>query len=176
MRTSVQLSKRDVVVLASAASLANELFQSGVISEQELKAMLDSAWADAADDRAAEKFRNRANPTSAASYQPQEPTMNPKLIIQSIERNHAVMDAHLQKLDEISPAMSQLKLSPSGDTSASVSQLLNTAVRAHLQGAADVMHAMADIENKIRTEGAGKSVARQADVIDVEAVLVETKE
>lgn len=101
--------------------------------------------------------------------------MNPKLIIQSIERNHAVMDAHLQKLDQISPAMSQLKLSPSGETLASVSQLLNSAVRSHLQGAADAMNAMADVENKIRTEGADKTVASQADVIDVEAVLVETK-
>ncbi len=104
--------------------------------------------------------------------------MNPKTIIQAIERNHEIMAAQVEKLGEYSPRLQQLSLGRCGGTSESVADLLNTAVLGHLQGAADALHAIAEVEARVRDKSRimENEAHRQPEIFDAEVVVVKAKE
>ncbi len=175
------LSTNDIVALSTSAGLVDELFQSGAISEIERAALLKTAWHDAAEDRAADDSRYITCPSLPRNSNLEESAMNPKSIIQSIELNRAVMEAQYEKLAMVAPRVPHVSFGH-GDSAASVSTLLNAAVRGHLQGAADALHAIAEVEANIRARASESkpSTTRQGErqpvVIDVEAVVIQSKE
>jgi hypothetical protein len=106
--------------------------------------------------------------------------MNVKKVIASIERNHAVMQAHVQRLTTISPEpkLPQPVIEAEHSPSSNASALLNASVIGHLQGAANAMLAMAEVESHFdSTIGSDRpDVPHSVEIIDVEASSIETKE
>lgn len=176
------LSPSDIAALSASAGLVDELFRSGAISGSERFALLKTVWRDAEQDRAADNSRNATCRTLPCNSNLEEPIMNPKTIIQSIELNRSVMEAQYEELSKIFPKFDHVSFAP-GDSAASVSTLLNAAVRGHLQGAADALHAIAGVEASIRARASDSNMAStpmqsgyQPDVIDVEATVIKSRE
>ena len=175
------LPANDIAALSTSAGLVDELFHSGAISEVERAALLTTAWRDVAEDRAADDSRYVTFPSNTRNSNLEESIMNPKSIIQSIELDRTVMEAQYEELSKSSSKFAHVSFGQ-GDSAANVSTLLNAAVRGHLQGAADALHAIAEIEANIRAKsGQPKSSTagqgeRQPMVIDVEAVVIKSGE
>lgn len=105
---------------------------------------------------------------------------NVKKIIASIERNHAIMDAQIDRLAGLSP---DLNMTNFGETenAANVSGLLNAALSGQMQGAANALRALAEVQSSFATtakenqrsltEGKGS-----AEVIEAEFTEIENKE
>ena len=105
--------------------------------------------------------------------------MSAKNIIDAIERNHAVMGAHVQRLSTVTPELKFQQPSAGGEYSpSSVSDLLNASVLGHLQGAANALRAMAEVESNFNTATRPETaIAPQtATIIDVEAITPDQKE
>lgn len=161
-------------------ALVDDLHRSGTISVAERAALIGIARSDVARDLAADAARNDAfNPLQTAVPTPQELTMNPKAVINMIERNRSVMEAQLEKLSEFAPKPPRL-LPATEETQGNVSMLLNTAVRGHLQGAADVLHAIAEVEAHVRltstNQGESAKGRRQPVIIDAEMIVIKPEE
>lgn len=106
--------------------------------------------------------------------------MNPKTIIASIERNHEVMTAQVEKLGELSPKPAFPTFNGT-DTPANVATLLNAAVLGHLQGAADALHALAEVETNLRRPVEANQAERAKprhtpEIIDVEATVINSED
>lgn len=105
--------------------------------------------------------------------------MSTRRFIECIERNHLVMGAHVQRLATVSPE--QLFTQTAGvneNSTLNVSDLLNASVRGHLQGAANALKAMAEVEvniNSLNTPETSKN-RQSITVIDVEASEIDNKE
>lgn len=165
-------------VSSTATMLADDLYKAGAISANERAGLLEIASVDAGKDRAAAEARGRASPFPTTPITDKEPIMNPRTIIASIERNRSIMEAQVEKLGEFSPRLSRTTMA-SGDTPTNVATLLNETVRGHLQGVADALHAIAEVETAMRSGDASLSASegKQArpDIIDVEAVVIDRK-
>ena len=101
--------------------------------------------------------------------------MSIQKMIACIERNHAVMDAQMDRLAEFSP---ELLLQ---DAPSSVSDLLNSSVLSHLQGAAKSLRGLAEVEAFVRggikmSSSTATSNQRTPEVVDVEFEEVKTRE
>lgn len=161
-------------------ALVDDLHQSGAISDAERAVLIGIARKDVARDQAADASRsNLVNPLQPAVLTTQELIMNPKTVISIIERNRTVMEAQLEKLNEFA-SKSPRTLLAAEETQANVSMLLNTAVRGHLQGAADVLHAIAEVEAQVRLVNANQTatanVRRQPEIIDAEVTVIKAEE
>ncbi len=100
--------------------------------------------------------------------------MNAKNIINYIERNHEVMEAHIQKLATIAPNSDIIQSARQGNQS--VSDLLEATVNAHVQGAANALCAMAEVQEKFNNMTPYKSdTPNNPPIIDVEVVSIERK-
>jgi len=106
--------------------------------------------------------------------------MSVKNIIACIERSHAVMGAHIQKLATISPELALPQTAGEAENSppSDVSGFLNAVVNGHLQGAANALLAMAEVESHFdNTIGSDTpDVPLSAEIIDVEATSIEKEE
>lgn len=158
----------DLEALSGMAELFNELLETGAINKVEHRALLETAWNDAAHDRAVARSRQGAihfsTPTATSE---KEPYMNPRSIIESIEQNRAVMEAGIKRLGGLSPGFP----SATPDSTDAASLLAHTA-HAHITGTAEVLHELAQAEAETRrafqTAGSHPTPA----VIDGEAVVI----
>jgi hypothetical protein len=163
-------------VPSQLADLVDDLHRSGAISDIERTALISALQRDVARDIAADASRNPLiNPRQPAVSAFKEAIMNPKVIINSIERSRSVMEAQVEKLNECAPTPPRVLLDAE-QTQANVSTLLNTTVRGHLQGAADALHAIAEVETHLRLAAAHQTGApngrRQPQIIDAEAIVI----
>ena len=112
--------------------------------------------------------------------------MNPKAIIESIESNHALMEAQFRELNRIPAGSRPVGSQPHGsrpvaasgaNIAADVSQLLSDAVHGHLSGASQALNALAAVGDRLREAADAKAPnQRQPETIDAESVVVESKD
>lgn len=173
------LSTKEIFALSASAKLVGDLFYSGAISVAERAGLLKALWVDVAQDRAADASRYATCPSLIMSnFNLEESVMNTKSIIQSIELNRSVIEAQFEELSKCAPRFTHVSFGQ-GDSADSVSTLLNAVVRGHLQGAADTLHAIGEVEANIRAKAVeskqptAMQSERQPMVIDVEAVVIQ---
>jgi len=105
--------------------------------------------------------------------------MSTKNFIDCIERNHAVMGAHIQRLATVSPELKFPQTAGGAETSPyNVSDLLNASVLGHLQGAANALKAMAEVEASFNSaiNPEISTDRKSATIIDVEVSAIDNKE
>ena len=100
-----------------------------------------------------------------------------KKIIASIERNHAIMDA---QLDRLASLPTELTIPNFGGTenSANVSDLLNSTLIGQMQGAANELRALADVQSSFATtarENQRSLTNNKGSVETIEAEFTEIK-
>lgn len=177
MNTTVhRMTKSNIGTLKSAIELANELFNSGSITAEERQQLLDSSLQDVTKDNASRRSRYELNPHEQHPKQFEEQTtMDTKAIIRSIERNRELMGAQLEKLDSTNANFAPIAISPNSDIQTSVGELLSSTVRAHLQGAANTLNTLADVEAQFRSGSLPSAITkpdREPKVIDAEVTIV----
>lgn len=96
--------------------------------------------------------------------------MNPKTLIASIERQRAVMEAGFQRLSELAPDFSSVP-----ENAPDPSALLVHVARAHLAGAALVLHELARTEAETRRAFPAADAGTGAAILDGEAVVIATQ-
>ena len=166
------LSKRDLEALSTTAALVRELHESGAVSDAERAALLDAAWNDAAQDREAARTRRQDTYFSSGHHHyPEEPTMDPRTIISVIERDHAVIAAQVEKLGEQAATLFPTRLGE-GDTPTNVAAMVSNLARGHLQGAADTLAALAEVETNVRRQAPADHRSEATTTIDGEAVVI----
>jgi hypothetical protein len=161
---AARLNKQDCAALAATLRDINELFDAEAISAEERSALLRFAW---------DTFARDSLPTT----DPRTSAMNPKTVMEIIERNHAVMAAQVARLGEMPPA--SLLALPNDAAPADVAAVLDNALRDQLYGATQVMRTLAEVEAAVRAKTArspdGSTFGREPEVIDVEPVVVRTE-
>lgn len=98
--------------------------------------------------------------------------MNPKIIMSTIEKNHAVIEAQLEKFAALSP---KYPPSASTDNEVTVASLLQGVMLGHLHGAAESLQAMNEVESIIRSDET-VSGHRESSIIEGEATVVPSEE
>ena len=105
---------------------------------------------------------------------------NVKKIIASIERNHAIMDAQVERLAGLSPELNIPNFSGTENV-ANVSGLLNSTLLGQMQGAANALRALAEVQADFSsaTKENQRSLTeakKPQETIDVDFTEIETKE
>ncbi len=169
------LTQKDLATLSSIAALVDELTQSGGITDHERAALLNNTWNDSARNRAADQARYRDAPFAHA-LQPttnEKAIMNPKLIMDVIEKNHAVMEAQIEKFAALAPKSPPCVTS---DGTVTVASLLQAAMLGHLQGAAESLQTLGEVESIIRDSDETVSGHPESVIIEGEATVVHSEE
>ncbi len=95
--------------------------------------------------------------------------MNPKLIMSAIEKNRAVMGAQIEQFAALSPKPPKFE---SVDGTVTVASLLQDAMFGHLQGAAESLQALAEVDAIGQRRDEAGNGHREALVIDSVATVV----
>lgn len=162
------------VLPAPLEALADALMQAGVISGHERMTLLNNAENDSARHRAADQGRYR-DVACAHAFQPitnEKAIMNPKQIMSAIEKNRAVMGAQIEKFAALSPKPPK---SDSINSTVTVASLLQDAMLGHLQGAAESLQALAEVEAIDQRRDEAGNGHSEAMVIDSVASVVRTE-
>ena len=157
-------------------ALVDDLHRSGAITDAERADFVAVVQREVDRDEATAASRNaEVHPLQPVVPTTQETTMKPKTMINHIERTSAVMEAQIEKLNAFAPKPISTPL-VSGGIEGSVSAMLDKAVCDQLQGAADVLHAIAEAEVQVRLveddQDAPANGRRQPLTIDGEAVVI----
>jgi hypothetical protein len=98
--------------------------------------------------------------------------------IANIERNHAIIDAQVERLAALSPDPAITNLGPEGGNIANISTLLDSTIYGQMQGATAALRTLAEVQAGF----AGKTVestnlhAGQRESVTIDAEFHEVKE
>jgi len=103
-----------------------------------------------------------------------------KKIIASIERNHAIMDAQVDRLASLSPELT-IPNFVGTENSTNVADLLNSNLIGQMQGAANALRALADVQSSFATAAKENQRSltdgkRTVETIDAEFTEIKPKE
>ncbi|MBK7659634.1 MAG: hypothetical protein IPJ28_10970 [Betaproteobacteria bacterium] len=151
MSSSDSLHSTDLAALRSGAALADKLVADGVITVAERDRLLAGIWNEQEADRVARQRRGHAASAILTNHF-LEKTMNPKLIVDEIEKTRAVIDAQVRRLSELAPlpAGQAAVLSPELGSKGRVSDLLEESIAGHLAHAGATLRALAEVEHRVR--------------------------
>lgn len=148
---SDSLHPTDLAALRSGAALADKLVADGVITAAERDRLLAGIWNEQEADRVARQRRGHATSALLTNHC-QEKAMNPKLIVDEIEKTRAVIDAQVRRLSELAPPPVEqgAVLSPELGVKGRVSDLLEGSIAGHLAHAGTTLRALAEVEHRVR--------------------------
>jgi hypothetical protein len=164
----------------SAESLYRSLLAAGSISDDEYFNLLTTARKDRERDQNESATRLLMIDSDIPAYQTKESKVNPRTMIDCIERNRAVIEAQVQVLDELVPANPLFPLDQT-ERPLNVTDLLQHTMQVSLRNAAETLQAASQAEARIRRPGAPSvhtsvldgefaPVERAPVIIDVEVI------
>jgi hypothetical protein len=169
------LSKNELVSLSVIAQMVDELKQTGAITEEESKAIINTTWNDSARNRATNQARYHAMPiiSPLKLISDENANMNPKLIMNTIDKNREVMEAQIERFSSLSHKHS---LIPNADGLVTVASILQNVMFGHLQSAAASLDALAETEADVRKKYETMnrhSADHEGVVIEGEAIVID---
>lgn len=166
-----RLTSDQIARLTAAASFVQMLHQSGNLSDEERTQLLDLTWEQVVIRR--DRGKAGVNLCSSLLTNP-ETLMSPKSVLEMIAGYRQVMEAQIEALNKLPPTSSPLPPPSSADPGA-ISTFLDAAVRNQLQGAAQVLRVLNEVETHLRSTTEPSNRRRSPEILEAEVLRPEPR-